>query len=358
MKICFLIDDYSAVGGIQRITPIICNELKKYHEISVVSIYNEHQEINKDLYNGQDIKVLINGKKEYVKQCLKAVSLLRKFLIDNKIELLVACMEMLSPYCYLATKRIKIPFVVWTHTPTFSYDETFLQKPFKYLSAKKAACVVALTKKNCEDWKAHYNTDRAVRIPNPVDPILMKPVDYDEESKKIISVGRICYQKYYEKMAEVASLVFAKNKDWSWDIYGGGDEKEKIEKLIVDNNLENNVFLKGNVSNIYGLYKNYALQVLTSRFEGFPMTLLEGMANGLPLVAFDVAGVGEVIRNGENGFLIPAFDEKEMAEKILLLIENKEKRKEFSNKNIEQREEYNIEFVINEWNEMFKRIKK
>lgn len=359
MKICFFIDDFSAVGGIQRITPIVCNALSEYHTVHVVSIYNEHNSENEDLYvQGIKLSVLIEGKKEYVKQSLKAAKLLRDYLERNGIDILVSSSEMLVPYCYLATRGLEVPFACWTHTPALSYDETILQKPFKWIASKKAAFIIALTKDNQNAWKKKYHIDNVVEIPNPIDPSINRNHRYNADSKKIVSVGRICYQKNYEALVEVAKIVFGETSGWTWDIYGDGNDRPKIEKLIIENGLEPYVVLKGNVSNMYDLYKDYAFQVMTSRFEGFPMTLLEGMANGLPLVGFGVDGVGEVIKNGENGYLIEPFDVSDMAKKTIGLINDYRLRKKFSDNSFSSCDNYDIGAAIEKWNSLFEKMRK
>ena len=359
MKICFLIDDYSAIGGIQRVVPLISSALCDYHEVFVASMYDEYENNNKTLYDKRiELFTLIQEKKEYIRHSIKVVKLLKDFIKLNGINTLIASSEMLVPYVYLATKDTKVGFVCWTHTPALSYDESFLQRPFKWLGAKKADYIIALTEKTKNLLRNKYKTNNIIDIPNPIDPKLMKEVEYNVKSKRIISVGRICYQKYYEKLIEVANIVLKNNPDWFWDIYGDGINKNTIEKLIIDNHLVGRVNLMGNSNNMYELYKNYAIQVLTSRFEGFPMTLLEGMANGLPLVSFNVNGVDSIIKNEKNGYLIEPFDEKLMAEKINILIDDEELRKKLSKINIELRKEYSIENVIKEWNKMLLSIKK
>ena len=359
MNLCFLIDDFSAVGGIQRIVPLIACALTKQHRVHVVSMYQQNGDNNRDLYNEEVVlKTLITGKKEYLKQAFPIVGLMKRYLKENSIDILIASSEMLVPYAWLSAGSLKIPFLCWTHTPALSYDETKLQRPFKWLAVKKAASIVALTEKTKSEYQKKYHNENITVIPNPVDPKLMKDVHYLSDSKRIVSVGRICYQKYYEKLVEVAAIVLKENEDWTWDICGDGNDRTIIEELIKKNGLEGKLILKGNVSDMYEHYREYGMQVMTSRFEGFPMTLLEGMANGLPLVGFDVNGVSEVIKDGYNGYLIDAFNEKKMAEKIDRLIKDTELRKTFSDNNIELRKQYSIDSAVAKWNELFAKVKK
>lgn len=171
-------------------------------------------------------------------------------------------------------------------------------------------------------------------IPNFLDEKLEKtPYHYNSQSKKIITVGRIDYAKGYEILIKVAQIVLKNNPDWQWHIYGEGDIEYSryIQNLIDESSLKNKVILKGTRKNIYNIYPEYALQVVTSRYEGFSMVLLEGKANSLPAISFDIySGPSDLIMNGINGYLIPPGDINEMANKINELIKNEQKRIDFS----------------------------
>ncbi len=356
MKICFLIDDYSATGGIQRVVPLVCNALTDAHEIHVVSMYNEHGQNNRDSYTASiRHSVLISGKKEYIKQAFRVVGLLRKYLRDNQIDVLVETSEMLSPYSFLATLGLKVPYILWTHSTAFRYNEALTQRPFKRLGISTSAYTVALTGKIRDELIGKYKVSNIVSIPNPIDSELMRSVSYNGAEKKIISVGRICYEKYYEKLIEVAEIVLKNNPEWTWDVYGDGEDRPKYEKMASDKGITRLTF-KGNANNLYELYREYAFLVMTSRSEAFPMAILEGTASGLPLVAFAIDGVNEMIKG--NGYLVTPFDQNEMADCIQKLIDSETLRREFSEKSIQLRNEYDILKIAEKWNALFDRIKR
>lgn len=358
MKVCFLIDDFSATGGIQRVLPIVANSLTDSIEVHTVSMYDINKDRNRDLYNKEiAFKVLMQGPKLYLKQCFRIAKLLRDYLQENHIDILIASSEMLSPYCYLATLFTKVKYCVWTHCPAELYSEALVQRPFKYLGLKTADCTIALTPETEADLKKIYHTQRVTNIPNPVDPCLLKPVNYDVNSKRIISVGRLSKQKNFSKLVEVVALVKIKHPDWHFDLYGDGELRDELSKLIADNHLENTLVLKGNVNNVYELYGQYAFLVMTSLYEGFPMVLLEAMANGLPLVSFDIkTGPNLLINNDENGYLIEAFDTAAMAQKICYLIENDEIREKMSMSSIARISEFDIDNIRTKWLTLFEEL--
>lgn len=359
MNVCFVIDDFSAVGGIQRVVSLIANELTKNNRVYVLSLYQEHGDNNANLYNSEVVlNTLIQGKKKYVQQSLKAAKLLRDNIKKNEIEMLIGTSEMMSPYCFLATRFLNVPYICWTHTPAFNNDEAKIQGFFKWLGVNTSAYTVTLTNESKIQLIKKYKKNHVTVITNPIDPVLMKDINYNSNCKKIVTVGRICYQKYYEKLVEVAAIVLPKYNDWTWEVYGDGNDRTKIEELIDKNNLTGKLILKGDVSNMYELYKNYSFQVMTSRFEGFPMTLLEGIANGLPLIGFNIAGVNDIIKNEKNGYLVDAYNQNKMAAAIEKLIMDVNLRKKMSLFNKKNRDIYAIEKTANSWNKLFAEIRK
>ena len=138
--------------------------------------------------------------------------------------------------------------------------------------------------------------------------------------------------------------------------YGDGSEKSVLEDFIKEKDLENKLSFKGNANNLYELYDDYGMLVMTSRSEAFPMALLEGTAKGLPIIAFDIPSVREIIK--DSGVLIEAFDEEKMASAIDELIHNENKRKELSNLCFKTRENYSLKKIIDMWNGLFECLKK
>lgn len=350
MRVCFLIDDFSAMGGIQRVVPIVANGLSEYHDVFVLSMYQEHGDGNYQLYKNKP-ETIIQGKKKYIQQAFKVVTLLKEYLNKNKIDILITCSEMLTPYAYLATKTNKISFICWCHSE--KGQEKFVDL-FKSFAAKKADCIVALTEinKNVFINELHAK-NKVVSIPNPIDPKLFDKVnEYNLESNKIITVGRFCFQKYYEKLVEVATIVFKKHPEWNWDIYGDGPDMEKISSMIKENNIDNNLHLLGSIPNVYDKYQLYSFLVMTSKSECYPMVFLEAMANKLPMVAFNIPGARSIIENNINGYLTECFDAQKMADKIIELIESKEKRIELSKGNDILIEKHTINTIVVLWNKL------
>lgn len=181
------------------------------------------------------------------------------------------------------------------------------------------------------------------------------------KNKKIISVGRLDYQKGFDRLLDAWFLVCKNNslKDWELEIYGEGplemELKEKSRKLGIDKN----VFFKGNVKDITAKYEESSLFVLSSRHEGLPLVLIEAMECGLPLVSFDCnCGPKEIIENGGNGFLIENGNVLEMAKKIEEIISDYNLRVRMSERNLEILKKFEKINIMEQWEELIRKIVK
>ena len=124
--------------------------------------------------------------------------------------------------------------------------------------------------------------------------------------------------------------------------------------MIIENQLENIIFLKGVTNDVQKEFLDASLCVMTSRYEGFGLVLLEAMTCGVPCVSFDCEfGPNEIIKDDHNGFLVPVANVKLLADKICLLIENRKLRINMGNKAKESANKFNLNSIMTEWNGLF-----
>lgn len=359
MRICFYTSDICDLGGIDRATRIVAERLAEQQgQIGIVTLCRsedgaELPKVIGDPYVQFDKRVTLK------RVFFKCVRSLRAYLKENRSDVIVCTSEMLAPVCALAVKGLPTKYICWLHSNIDVYHEYSFQRQCRFIAAKTASAIISLTEEMMERLKRKYRINDVVCIPNPVDErLLLKPVNYRCDAKRIISVGRLCYAKNFELLADVAKIVLNKHPDWQWDIYGEGRHRESIEQRIAENGLIGRLNLMGVATDIYDRYGGYAMQVMTSRYEGFPMVLLEGMACGLPLVSFDITtGPNKIIRDGKNGFLVKPYDIEGMAAQICALMERPELRLSMSRQNELYRYEYGIDKIVKAWSELIHRIK-
>lgn len=132
-------------------------------------------------------------------------------------------------------------------------------------------------------------------------------------------------------LVDVAEQVLPRHPDWQWLILGEGEDRPMLEEKIARAGIGKQLILKGRVPDTDSYYRQSAFFVLTSRFEGLPMVLLEAKAYGLPIVSFDCpTGPSEIIEDALNGNLVRPDDISGMAESVNRLIEDRAIRERYA----------------------------
>jgi len=358
----FLIGKVTNIGGIPRVVSLLSDSLIKtgLFEIHIVAYLQEDDTVIGYNWNPKvKFHALLTKPAPMKKGIFKANKRLKNLLKEHKIETLVSCGSLFGPLGVLSTLFSKINLIYWDHSNYFENTSHNFKIRSKNFTARFADVVVPLTKHDKENYQKHTKAKKIVQIYNPIDVKLENlQHEYDVNSKKIISVGRLKKQKNFIQLVDVAKIVLERHPEYCWHIFGAGENYQKIQDKIVANNLEYKLVLMGQSNDLYNIYKEYAMMVMTSLYEGFPMTLLEGMANKLPLVSFDIlTGPNEIITDGVNGYLIPPFEVKQMADKIIKLIENDEVRVSFSKNNQDYIDEFNTSTITNKWVSLFNSLK-
>lgn len=209
--------------------------------------------------------------------------------------------------------------------------------------------LVLLTQHDADSWSG---LTRTVVIPNSLPFFPEKPSTCNQ--KQVIFVGRLNEQKGLEYLVKTWEHVHQKHKDWILQIYGDGDQRDLLHRLIREAKMEDTVILNQPTRQIMDRYLESSIFLLTSRFEGFGMVLIEAMACGVPVVSFDCPwGPADIIKNGEDGFLVGYLNTIEAAEKVVQLIESPELRKKMGIRARENVQRYSRNTVMKQWIDLF-----
>lgn len=360
IRVCFMLGALYE-GGIGRVTSIMMNSLSKRKNLEIHAMLYappkapEIYKLNPEVIKCYLLDEHVNMQAALLKK--HAIRKLKRYLCENKIDIVIACGDLFYIVALAAGKLSGAKVVCWDHTNMFSNTDQKFQRLTRETGATFCDYNLVLTKAALAYYEKCHKLKKNYQIYNPVDQKAMVDYDYAEDSKKIISVGRLSYPKNFSRLLDIASEVFKKHPDWTWHIYGSGENLKNLEEKKNSLNLQNNVFFEGQVSNIYELYRQHAFIVMTSRYEGFPMTLLEGAGSGLPMVSFDVqTGPNEIIVNGENGFLCDKENDAEMIARINELIENPELRKKLSTGSKRTAKRFNLDAITDQWVELIERV--
>lgn len=228
----------------------------------------------------------------------------------------------------------------------------------KYRSRKDLKLVnkydkfVCLTYEDKEYWASNSNL---VVIPNFISHYPLKCASL--KSHTVIAVGRLSYQKGYERLVDAWKIVVKYHPLWILKIFGSGEKRDYVNNCIIESNLEKVIEIHEPTSDIQREYLNSSIFVLSSRYEGLPMVLLEAMSCGLPVVSYDCkCGPKDIIKDGVDGFLVREGDIDDLARKIMLLIESEDLRKQMGTKAYQKSKLYSQETIMTKWEEVFESV--
>lgn len=211
---------------------------------------------------------------------------------------------------------------------------------------------VVLTNEDKGYWGEYPNIKV---IPNFI--ISTPNIKSELENKVCLAVGRLSYQKGFDRLIKAWEIVHVKCPDWQLQIFGSGELYGVLQNMIIDGGLAESVHIYPPTSQIGLAYQNASVFLLTSHYEGLPMVLLEAFSYGLPVVSFDCkCGPKDLIEDGINGFLIPEGDINSLADKVSMILMDKKLRKKVGNAAFRSVMEYTEDNIMSKWIDLFKEI--
>lgn len=183
----------------------------------------------------------------------------------------------------------------------------------------------------------------------------------DVSAKRVIAAGRLDYQKSFDRLIDAWAIFHSKPGcgEWTLEIFGQGEWREMLQKKIEELGLEGSARVNAPVRDLGAEYARSSVLAMSSHYEGFPMVMIEGMACGLPAVSFDFkTGPKDIIRQGENGIVVPDGDIRAFADALADLATDEELRRRMSSEAAKIKEEYSQEKVMGRWMALFDELLK
>ena len=205
--------------------------------------------------------------------------------------------------------------------------------------------LVVLTDKDREAWTELSNV---VTIP---DPLPFVPISVSSLSaKRVVAIARYSHEKGIDLLLEAWSKVEKIQKEWRLDVFGDGERtiyEQMIGNLEID---QQRCQLHGRTNDVEYEYSQSSLFVLSSRFEGFGLVIIEAMSCGLPVLAFDCPwGPREIITDGKDGLLVDNGNVSQLADSIIYLIDHPDVRKQMGEEAKRKSENYRMENLAIVW---------
>lgn len=357
-KICFFSGDITRSGGTERVASQIANALQKdgKYEICFLSLTEQREEpfypVNSNVSRYHLGERWINPGPGYI----PLIGKLRKFLKDKQIDIIIDIDIVLDVLSIPASMRMQTKVVSWEHFNCEYEQQVLYRRLISRLTTRFADYIITLTEEDKENYEKILGRKKQIgAIPNLIPE--MKQHGNIPRENWIVTVGRLTYQKGIEYLAKIAVPVLKKHPDWKWLILGDGEDRNILEQAISENKLEEQLILKGTVDQVEWYLDRAKLCVLTSRYEGFGMCLVEALQMQVPCVSFDVrVGPSEIITDGENGFLIPPFECEKMIDEINHLIENPDRLQKLSSNTMMGLERYQDEYIVKKWENVLNQL--
>ncbi len=216
----------------------------------------------------------------------------------------------------------------------------------------KLDALVLLTPNDADAWK---NIAKTYVIPNPISFFPEKGAAL--VNKQVIMVGRYNDAKGYDFLIPAWEIVHQRHPDWILQVYGSGELHDDVVNWVKERHLEDSIVLNEPTDDIMTKYLESSICVLSSRYEGFSLVILESMACGVPVVSFDCPhGPRNIIRDGEDGLLVDYLNVNALADGICGLMKNDTMRKEMGKKARINVQRFSKERIMEQWGDLFKEL--
>jgi glycosyltransferase involved in cell wall biosynthesis len=193
---------------------------------------------------------------------------------------------------------------------------------------------------------------RLERIPNTVHA--MGGPDPDLSERTLVAAGRLTHQKGFDLLIPAFAQIARDHPGWKLRIHGKGQQRDELKQLIAQHGLKKRVDLAGPAQDMGAEMAKASIFVLSSRFEGFPLILIEAMSKGLAVVSFDCpTGPSDIIDDHRNGILVPNKDVDALARGMSELMGDEDKRRRYAAAAVETSREYSIDAIGPRWEALF-----
>jgi len=362
MRIALVIPSMSS-GGAERVMSILANFwAARGDEVTLITLgsldldfYNLDSRINRVAL---DVLCKSSTTLDAIKNnCIRLIKL-RKAVHKTRPEVIISFMDSMSVVTLLSTIGMSIPVVVSEHIDPRQKPPPGIWNFLRRWTYSLTSAVVVLTSELREVVNEFVPEKKLHVIPNPAIPVPkasdLKP-PFILPSHFVIAMGRLTPQKGFDFLLDAFALCT--HTSWSLVILGEGPDREGLETQIKQLNLGSRVFLPGNISEPAVILRKSGLFVLSSRFEGFPMALVEAMSCGLPVVSFDCpTGPGDIIRDGYDGVLVPPGDVGALMKEMDRMMGDKEERKKLAGCAKEVIDRFSIEKIIGKWDDLLNKV--
>lgn len=316
-KIAFYIGSLNK-GGAERVFVNLAEYfLSQGYQVIMVTQYKKKDEYTLD----NNIKRIISDitpqetTKSRIINFYRRMHKLRGIWVAEKPDLVLTCVGKNNFMTVVTTMFTKTKAVVSVVGEAKEEYPNLLMKALAELLFPCAAGVILQTERS-KSFFSRRVRKKAVVLPNSLNPLFIRQRFEGKREKRIVSVGRLDANKNHEMIIRAFAKILEKHPEYTLSIYGEGELREYLQKLILVLKLEEKVFLPGIIPDVAEKIEKASLFLLTSYSEGVSNALIEALALGLPVIATDVpsGGTVELIEHGKSGLIIPVGNQAALEE--------------------------------------------
>jgi len=368
MKLLFFIFALGG-GGAERVTANLANYwAKNGHRLTIVTlastwddVYPLHPAVRRiSLMEASPSANII----EALSSNYRRISALRETIKSESPDIAIGMMDSACVLLALAAHGLNVVRVgsVRVHPPRLAVK--VLWRRLQAASYRLLDTVVAQSQETAAWLIAHTTAKDVAVIPNPVDwplavmePKIEPKTLIKEERKLLLGAGRLDPQKGFDLLIDQFARLAECQPEWDLAIVGEGPERNRLQSMIDKSGMRRRIFLPGWAGNLPDWYRRADLYVMSSRFEGFPNTLAEAMAYGVPAVSFDwETGPRDIIRNDTDGLLVHPDDGPALMDALMRLMPDDALRQRLGIAASEVRDRFAMEAVARKWEDLFDRL--
>ena len=358
-KISFIIGALKA-GGAERVITNLSNKLVEKYEVHIICLakndpfYKLNSNIKLFYCNEQfqpSSNILQGIKSNYA--LYKTISY---YLKKEKIDLFIGFITSANILAILASRKNNIPCIISERNFPKKSNTQLQWRVLRKLLYKKAEYLVVQTDDMKRQFEHIINKNKIVILRNPIAPELTNARNINKKKENLIlNVGSLTNQKAQDVLIKAFANINSSN--WKLIIIGKGHKQKEYEKLIKSLKLDNKINLLGQTKDIAHYYNKSKIFAFTSVFEGSPNALIEALHFGLPSVSTDCpTGPSELIKDGQNGYLIPINDQKQLEVRLTELMTDEKLREKFSLNALKSVTSFEAEPITLEWTRLFEKI--
>lgn len=349
-------------GGAERVAALLCNHwVARGHGVTLMPTFSGRGECLYPLEEGVRLEYLadrVGSRSRSVFNKVRRFIVLRQVIRDISPDVILSFLPHVNVAAVIAAWGLGIPVVVSEriHPPAMPiWGGLASLRRFTY---PRASSVVVQTQRTLAWLEQCCPRARGRVIPNPVvfplpcsEPALEPATVVASTRRMVLGIGRLERQKGFDQLLDAFGALAPEHPAWDLVVLGEGSERGRLERQRNRFGLNNRVHLPGRVGNLGDWYARADFYVMSSRFEGFPNTLLEAMAHGLPAVSFDCeTGPTDIIRDEVDGYLVPpAEGAAGLARAMEAVMQDEGRRHLMGSGAVLVRERFSAERVMAEW---------